>query len=346
MPESPLPNLPPQAAVDPVQTLLRLSNGLAQIAALRAALEANVADYLLAGPKPIAEIAEIAGFNEDALYRCIRLLATEQIFTEVAPHIFDNTPASAMMVTSHPLRLRDNLLWGTSKFSFRTFTGFMHSVRTGEPCIEKVFGMPAFEYLPTDPESNTEFNNAMTAISAMVVPSVLDSYDFSGIGTLCDVAGGHGFLLTSILEKHPDVTGILFDLDHVIQGAKPRIEQMGLASRCTTIAGNFFEAVPAANSYIMKHIIHDWEESKAITILANCAKSLSGSGRILLVESLIKGPDVPDFGKTLDIFMLTMPGGKERTEEEYGELLAKASLRINRIVPNRSPLWLIEAVRA
>jgi hypothetical protein len=341
-----LSNLSSQSTLDPIQKLLRLSNGIAQVACLRAALEANAVDLLVGGPKPIAYIAAVAKLNEDALYRCLRVLAAEHIFTEVAPRVFANTDESELMVAGHPMRLRDNLLWGTSKFAFNTFTGFMHSVQTGEPCIEKVFGVPAFEYFPTDPETNNEFNNAMTAISAMVVPSVLETYDFSGIGTLCDVAGGHGFLLTSILAKHPDVKGILFDLDHVIEGAKPRIEQMNLAARCTTVSGDFFESVPAADSYIMKHIIHDWEESKAITIVSNCVKAMSGHGRILLVECLIKGPDVPDFGKTLDIFMLTMPGGKERTEEEYAELLAKAGLRISRVVPNKSPLSLIEAVPA
>jgi hypothetical protein len=341
-----LHTLPSQSALDPVQTLLRISNGIVQVACLRAALESNAADQLMGGPKAVDDIAATAGLNEDALYRCLRVLAAEQIFTEVAPRVFANTDVSALMVAGHPMKLRDNLLWGTSKFTFRTFTAFMHSVQTGEPCIEKVFGVPAFEYFPTDPETNTEFNNGMTAISAMVVPSVLDSYDFSDIGTLCDVAGGHGFLLTSILAKHPDVKGILFDLDHVIEGARPRIEQMGLASRCTTTSGDFFASVPTADSYIMKHIIHDWEESRAVTILTNCAKAMSSNGKILLVECLIKGPDVPDFGKVLDIFMLTMPGGKERTEQEYAKLLAKAGLKINRIVPNRSPLSLIEAVLA
>jgi len=260
--------------------------------------------------------------------------------------VFANTAASALIVADHPFRLRENLLWATCKFTVETFAEFMYSVRTGKPCVEKVFGMSVFEYLPTDAESNRDFNDAMTAISAMVVPSVLATYDFSGLGTLCDVAGGHGLLLTSILQKHLDVRGILFDLEHVVQGAKPRIDQMGLTDRCATASGDFFHSVPAADSYIMKHIIHDWEETKAITILTNCARAMSANGKILLVECMVKGPDVPDFGKLLDLFMLAMPGGKERTVQEYAELLGKAGLKINRIVPNNSPLSLLEAVRA
>jgi len=285
----------PELAVDPVQQVLHLSNSIALIGAMRAALESDAADQLLSGPKPIADIAAQAGLNEDALYRCLRALAAEQIFTEVEPRVFANTDASALIAAGHPLHLRESLLWVTSKFFFNTFTEFMYSVRTGKPCVEKVFGLPAFEYLPTNAETNREFNDAMTAMSAMVVPSVLATYDFSSMGTLCDVAGGHGLLLTSILQKHLDLRGILFDLDHVVEGAKVRINELGLASRCTTVSGNFFNSVPSADSYIMKHIIHDWDEASAIAILTRCARAMSGNGKILLVEGLVKGPNIPDF---------------------------------------------------
>ncbi len=341
-----MPAVAPLLAVDPVQHIIHLSNGIALIGAMRAALESGAADQLLLGPKPIAEIAAEAGLNEDALYRCLRALAAEQVFTEVEPRVFANTDASALIAAGHPLRLRENLLWATSKFFFSTFAEFMRSVRTGKPCVEEVFGLPFFEYLTTNAETNREFNGAMTAISAMVVPSVLATYDFSGMGTLCDIAGGHGLLLTSILQKHLDLRGILFDLDHVVEGAKLRIDEMGLASRCTTVSGDFFHSVPSADSYIMKHIIHDWDEASAITILTRCARAMSRDGKILLVEGLVKGPNIPDFSKLLDLFMLSMPGGKERTEQEYAELLAKAGLKINRIVPNQSPLSVIEVVLA
>jgi hypothetical protein len=276
----------------------------------------------------------------------LRVLACEQILTETAPGVFANTPVSEFMRKDHPSRLRDNLLFSLSPFVLRTYSEFSHSLRTGASCVEPAFGVPVFEYLPKDPGLNREFNNAMTAISSMVVPAVLETYDFSGIGTLCDVAGGHGLLLTSILKKHTDLSGILFDLAHVVDGAKERIAEMGLSNRCKTASGDFFQAVPAADSYIMKHIIHDWEDSKAVTILSNCAKSMRGSGKILLVESVLPGPGISHFGKYLDIHMLAMPGGKERSENEYRELLAKAGLKLNRIVPNNSPLWVIEAVKA
>ncbi len=320
--------------------------GVWLVACLRATFECNLADELASGPKPIAEIAKKSGLNENALYRCVRALATAGFFTEVSPRVFANTPSSDAMRTDHPAKMHDMMVWITNSFHFRTYAEFMHSVRTGETCVEKAVGMPVFDYFPTDEAANREFNNAMTAMSEAVVPAVLETYDFTGMGTICDVAGGHGALLAAVLNKHKDLDGILFDLEHVLVGARDRIGKMGLASRCELIAGNFFECVPPADSYMMKHIIHDWDEPKALTILRGCVKAMRGNGKVLLVESVLPGMNEHSMGKWVDIEMLTMPGGRERTEEEYRELLAKAGLRMTRVIPNTSPLWVIEAVKA
>ncbi len=337
---------PRQHITDPVGHLLHISMGVVVMATLRAALDCNIADELASGPKSAKELAAKAKVNEDALYRSLRVLTVEGIFEETAPGVFANTPVSEFLRAGHPARLRDNLLFSLSGFILRTYSEFNHALRTGQTCVEPAFGMSVFDYFPTNQQLNREFNNAMTAITSMVVPAVLETYDFSGMGTLCDVAGGHGFLLTSILAKHSDLHGILFDLEHVVDGAKERISSMGLAGRCKTASGDFFESVPAADSYIMKHIIHDWEESKAVAILRNCAKAMRGNGKILLVEAVLPGPNVPHSGKYLDLHMLVMPGGKERSENEYRELFAKAGLKLVRIVPNNSPLWVLEAVKA
>jgi hypothetical protein len=219
-------------------------------------------------------------------------------------------------------------------------------VKTGKPCIEKSHGKPCFEYFLTDRESNDEFNEAMTSFSALVIPAVLETYDFSGLGTLCDVAGGHGTVLTSILEKHKDLKGILFDLDHVVAGGRERIQKMGLSSRCDAVSGDFFKQVPAADSYVMKHIIHDWDDEKALTILRNIHRAMRGNGKVILIESVIPATNEPHLGKWVDLEMLALPGGKERTEQEYRDLFARAGFKLIRIVPNNSPLWTIEAVKA
>jgi len=335
----------PHPGPEHVQHVFQLATGILTVAAFRATLECRIPDRLANGPKPVSELAREAEVHEGALYRCLRAVATTGVFTEVSPRVFANTLASEVLRSNHPSRALDTALWMTNPFHLRSYAEFMHSVKTGETCVEKAVGVSCFEYFPTDAKCNEEFNNAMTSFSSMVVPSVLETYDFSGIGTLCDVAGGHGMLLTSILKKYPSMHGILFDLEHVVAGAHTLIREAGVTDRCQTASGDFFQAVPSADAYIMKHIIHDWEETKAITILRNCAKAMRGNGKILLVEGILPAGDEPHMGKWIDVEMLALPGGQERNEAEYRELLGKAGLRVVRVVPNQSPVCVIEAVK-
>lgn len=336
----------PHPGPEHVQHIFQLATGILTVAGLRATLVCRIPDKLAHGPRHVSELAREANVHEGALYRCLRAVASTGVFTEVSPHVFANTLSSEVLRSDHPSKALDTALWMTNPFHMRSYAEFMHSVQTGETCVEKAVGLCCFDYFPTDPECNAEFNNAMTSISAMVVPAVLESYDFSGIGSLCDVAGGHAFLLTHILQKYPGMKGILFDLEHVVAGARERIQAAGLSDRCSTASGDFFKEVPQADSYIMKNIIHDWEESKAITILRNCAKAMRGDGKILLLEGILPPGDTPHMGKWIDLEMLALPGGQERNEAEYRELLAKAGLKITRIVPNHSPMSTIEAVKA
>jgi hypothetical protein len=329
-----------------VQYIFQIASGVLVSAALHAALKCGIADQLADGPKRVGELARRSNVHEQALWRCLRALAAAGIFTEIDDGVFANSPTSEVLRSDHPMKAVDTALWMTNPFHFRTYAEFLHTLRTGETCVERAVGLPCFDYFPTDPECNTEFNNAMTSITAMVVPAVLQSYDFSGLGTLCDVAGGHGLLLTSILKKHPDLQGIIFDLQHVIEGTRERVTAAGLTDRCQTVSGDFFQSVPEADSYIMKNIIHDWEESKAITILQNCARAMRGDGKILLLEAVLPAGDQPHMGKILDLEMMAIPGGQERNATQYRELLERADLRLQRIVPNDSPLSVIEAVKA
>ncbi len=336
----------PHPGPEPVQHIFQVASGILAVAALRATLLCRVADHVADGPRNVADLARLASVNEDALYRSLRATAMMGIFTEVAPRVFANTPASSVLRSDHPSRALDSALWMTNPLHFRTYAEFDHSLRTGETCVEKATGHAIFDYFPTDHECNCEFNNAMTSISLMVIPAVLEAYDFSGMGTLCDVAGGHGMLLTSILKKHPDLSGILFDLEHVVAGGRERIQAEALSSRCGTASGDFFQAVPAADNYIMKHIIHDWDDQKAATILRNCAKAMRGNGKILLVEAVLSQGNDPHLGKLIDIEMLAMPGGRERSEPEFAELFKEAGLRLNRVIQTQAPLWVLEAVKA
>jgi hypothetical protein len=246
----------------------------------------------------------------------------------------------------HPQSVYDMALWMGNWFHFETYKDMMPTLKDGRTAIEHIYKKPPFEAIFQFDDIAREFNNAMTAMSAAVMPAVLETYDFGGIGTLADIAGGHGFVLTSILQKYPQMKGILFDLDHVVKGAQPRIEQMGLTNRCTTVSGDFFKEVPPADGYVMKHIIHDWDDEKAVTILRNCAKHLKPKGKVILIEAVIHPGNEPHFAKLVDVEMFMMPGGRERTEVEFRDLFTKAGLRLTRIIPNKSPLCVVESERA
>ena len=332
----------PQAAS---QHIFQIATGYIASTALYIAVCMKIADRLVAGPKTAETLAEEASADEDALYRVLRLLATMGVFKEVAPRTFANTLPSEMMISGQRGSTYDMALWMSDPFHMRVYADAMHSVRTGKPAAEKATGHPVFEVFSQNPELSEVFNNAMTAFSAFVIPAALDAYDFSGIDLLVDVAGGHGQVLISVLQRYPEMRGVLFDLPHVIKGAVPRIPAAGVEARLTTETGDFFKSVPPdGDAYIMKHIIHDWDDDRAVKILENIRKAMKPGGRVILLESvLLPGSTQPDFGKLIDLEMLFMPGGRERTEEEFGALFKRAGFTLTRIVPTESPLSVIEA---
>ena len=235
--------------------------------------------------------------QSDGLYRVLRALASLGIFDETSPRTFALTP-SAELLRKGPGRLGDGIEFITDPLHFQTYAEAMYSVQTGKPAGEKVVGMPLFEYLAKTPEWSASFNNAMTAFSANVMPAVLKVYDFSGIGTLVDVAGGHGHVLTSVLREYPQMRGVLFDLDHVVAGSGPLLAASGVGDRVRTERGDFFKAVPAGgDAYIMKHIIHDWDDDRAVAILSSIRKALEGKpqGRVILLEAALAPGNAPGF---------------------------------------------------
>ena len=331
---------PAQAA----QLIFQLGTGYIASSALQVAAKLTIADRLAYGPRTTASLAADAGVQEDALYRVLRVLASVGVFEETAPRTFALTPAADHLRTGRPGSMHPMALWLTDPFHFRTYAEIMHSVTTGQPAAEKVVGKPVFEYFAGDPELSGVFHDAMTAFSAAVAPAALKVYDFSGIDVLVDVAGGHGEILMSVLRAYPKMRGFLFDVDHVIAGAAPRIAAAGLIDRCQTATGDFFTAVPAGDAYIMKHIIHDWDDERAVTILKNIRAAISSrKGRLILLETVIQPGNQPDLGKFIDLEMLLIPGGRERTAEEFGALLARGGFALSRIVPTESPLSVIEA---
>ena len=226
------PTAPPD--VQASQHVFQIALGYIASTALYAAVKLEIADQLASGPRPVADLARATGANEDALYRVLRLLASLGIFEETSPRHFANTAPSSTMRAGIPGSVHDMALFMADPLHFRVYADAMHSVTTGQPAIEKTVGMPAFEYFAKDQEESKVFNNAMTGFSAVVISAALEVYDFSGIDTLVDVAGGHGQVLISILKKYPSMRGVLSDVDHVIAGAIPRIREAGLEGRMKT----------------------------------------------------------------------------------------------------------------
>ena len=335
-------SVPPEVAA--TQHVFQIATGYIASSALYVAAKLELADHLAAGPQSIAELARRTGANEDALYRVLRALASVGVFEELADRRFANTLTSQTLQRNAQGSVYNMALWMPDPFHLRVYADTLYSVMTGHPAADKTVGMPVFEYFRQNRDLSEIFNNAMTTFSAFVIPAAIQAYDFSGIRLLVDVAGGHGQVLTSILQKHPSMRGILLDLDHVIAGAIPRIREMGLADRVETRVGDFFQAVPeGGDAYIMKHIIHDWDDARAVTILRNIKNAMAPEGRVVLLESVLLPRNQPDFGKLIDIEMLLMPGGRERTEEEFRALFDRAGFTPTRIVPTESPLSVIEA---
>jgi len=332
--------------MNPAQQVLQVATGYMASSALYAAVSLNIADRLASGPKTAAELAKATGMNEDALYRVLRLLASLGIF-EITGRTIALNPAAELLRSDVPGSLRSMAVFLPDPFHYRIYGNILDSVKTGVPASQTTLGMPVFEYLAGDQAYSKIFNDAMTALSAPVAGAALEAYDFGGVGTLVDVAGGHGELLISILRAHPKMRGIVCDLGHVVAGAKPRMAAAGVSDRMQAVECDFFASVPeGGDAYIMKNIIHDWYDDKATLILKNIGRAMGAKkGRVILLEPLVAEGPAPDFGKFLDIEMMLFPGGKERTESEYKALFAGAGFTLTRVVPTKSPLFVIEAVR-
>src|SRR5208337_3114865 len=250
--------------------IIMLARGYAPASCLYAAAKLKIADLLAGGPKPVSELARASNAQEDTLYRSLRALASIDVFQETTPRTFANTPLSEAIRCDVSGSARDAVLFMADPLHMRTYSELMHTMETGETAFRKVTGMEPFEFFRQNEEENHVFNDAMTSMSRQFIQPVMELYDFGESGTLADVGGGHGILLGTILRKHRGLRGIIIDLPNVVEGAERQIESLGLASRCEVVGGDFFEAVPPAESYVMKSIIHDWDDARAITILKNC----------------------------------------------------------------------------
>jgi O-methyltransferase domain/Dimerisation domain len=332
----------PQAVPGPAPfaRIMQLATGYQISQALHVVAQLGLADLLKDGPQSAEELAKVTHTNADALYRVLRALASLGVFAEAGPRSFALTPLSESLRSDVPGSLRALVLFLADNMHWAVFQDLEHSVQTGQPAFDHVFGQKLFQYFGERPQESLLFDQAM-AVSGSIGPAVAEAYDFSKFHTITDVGGGNGALLAAILNEHSRPRGILFDLQHAIEHA--RAAGLLPAGRSELAVGDFFESIPAgADAYVFKSIIHDWPDDKARTILQVCRRAMSSTGKLLLVELLIPPDSSPDFSKFLDLEMLAIASGRERTEDEFRQLLASAGFRLERIVPTESSFSIIE----
>jgi hypothetical protein len=335
------------AAVPPHVQLIEMATGVWPVVLLHAAARFRLADHLSDGPRSAQELAGPTGTHAPSLHRLMRTLASLGVLTEDDRHRFQLTPLGKALETGAPGSARATILtFGGSPF-WRALENFPYSVETGKTGFEKAMGQPIFDWLGQHPEEASAFSETMVGFHGREPAAVAEAYDFAGVNVLVDVGGATGNMLTTVLARHPSMRGVLVDLPHVEKDARGFIQARGLTDRIVIQPGSFFDTAPAGgDAYLLSHIIHDWSEDQCLTILRNCRKAMKPDGRLLIVEMVLPADDTPHPGKMLDMVMLAIPGGQERTEEEYRALLNKAGFRLTRVVPTASAVSVVEAVLA
>ena len=340
-PQEAQPQMPPAAQ------MMQMAMGFIVSQAISVAARLYLADHLNKGAKTLSELAEITGTHEPSLYRLLRALTSVGVFQTDAEGHYTNTPLSEVLRSDVPDSMRAAAHMICDREHWQPHGNMLHSVKTGGIAFEHTFGLPVFPYFAQNAEAAEVFDNAMTSFSRGISKAVVDTYDFSEAQTIADIGGGHGLVLATVLRSTPQAAGILFDQPQVVEGAGEVLAAEGADGRVEKISGDFFQEIPVeADIYLMKFIIHDWNDEQSETILNNLAKSAKPGAKVLLIETVVEEQDnVPSMSKVMDLNMLVMTGGKERTEKEYAELFEKTGFKLTRVIPTPSPTQIVEAVR-
>jgi len=325
--------------LSPQEKMLDLIGGFWIARSIYLAAELGVADVFDDRPKTIAQLAAETNTEPRSLYRLLRALASVGIFTEVSDRCFALTPLATTLKSDIPDSMRYVAMAQMGDDHSLGWSNGLHSLKTGEIAFDAVTGMSAWDYYAQHPEAGQIFSQSMTSMGTAIAQAVAATYDFSEFETIVDVGGAQGSLISAIVQSHPHLKGILFDLPEIIA-------TVNLDGNIQPIAGNFFEFVPSGgDAYLLRWIIHDWDDEKSLMILKNCHQAMPDRGKLLLVESIIPPGNDSSPAKFIDLIMLLMAGGRERTEEEYRLLLQASGFELTRVIPTPSMLSIIEAVK-
>lgn len=313
-------------------------------AALAVAAELGLSDHLSAGPRSVADLARAVNADEGTLRRLLRALANVGVYAEQPADTFANTPVGEGLRSDVPATMRPLARTLAEPEVWSAWGHLMHSVRTGENAFQALNGVDVWTHRLSRPEQNAVFNANMTALSSMVAGAVAAAYDFADLSSVVDVGGGQGVLLEAVLAAHPQLTGTVFDQAHVVAQAPTPDATASVAERWAAASGSFFESVPTADVHLLKSILHDWPDEECQQILATCQRALRPGGVVLVVETVLGRPGYEVDAAFSDLNMLVLPGGRERTEQEYAALFAAAGLRLTRVVDTGTRYSIVEGV--
>jgi hypothetical protein len=319
---------------NPWLDMVNLINGYQITQAIRVVSTLRVADHLKDGARSTEELASLTQSNVDALYRLLRALAAVGVFREGAGRTFALTPMADCLRTDSATPIGGWAEHVGNPAIWQAWGHLLYSVRTGENAFKDLHGMDVWEYRAKHSEASAIFDRAMTHLSRGGTEAVLAAYDFSAFRHVVDVGGGQGTLLAEILRVCPQARGTLFDQPQVVARAPDNLQKRGVSDRCEIVGGSFFEAIPeGGDAYLMRHVIHDWEDEEAIAILKVCCRAMHDSAKLLLIERSVAPPNEMPATKFSDLNMLVAPGGRERTRDEYAALFEKSGFELTRVVP-------------
>ncbi len=337
----------PQAPAEPPPfvAVLDMLSSMRVARALQAAAEFGIADLVANEPLSLDALAGKSGTHAPSLYRLLRALTTVGVFEEVRPYVFAQTPLSAVLATSHPNSVRDMALMLASEWQWRSWQAFPHSIRTGEPSFDAVYGTSLSRYLrEVNPTAGATFDAAMSSVSRGLTAPILAAYDFARFHTIVDVGGGRGHLLGAILARYPGVSGILFDQPAAVQELAEQLREAQANGRVSVVTGSLLDSVPpGGDGYLLTGVLHDWDDEPAGEILRKVREVIPSDGLLLVVDHVLAPGPAYHFALLLDLEMLKNHAGRERTEDEFRALLAGGGFSLTRVLPTSSPVSIIEA---